>query len=96
MDERSPTLRKVVIVASSRKTTVESTDVSPYLQRRLCTLEEALEDIAAASRFRWEPAASSPSWPGPNGLTGEAESKLAFQFSLFAQPGFFYLAIIAL
>jgi len=53
--------------------TVQSPDVSPYLQRRLRTLEQALDDIAA-SRFRWEPAAS-PWWPAPKDLTGEAESR---------------------
>jgi hypothetical protein len=75
MNERSPALRKVVMVAGSRKTTVESPNVSPYLQRRLRTLEEALEDMVA-SRFRWEPAASSPWRPAPKGLTGEARSRL--------------------
>jgi hypothetical protein len=74
MNDRSPNLRKVVRVARSRKTTVESPDVSSYLQRRLRTLEEALEDIAAA-RFRWEPAAASPWWPPPKSLTGEARSR---------------------
>ena len=74
INERSLGLRKVVIVANSRKTTVESPDVSPYLQRRLRTLEEALEEIAA-SRFHWEPAAASPWWPGPKSLTGEAGSR---------------------
>jgi hypothetical protein len=38
------------------------------------TLEKALEDIAA-SRFRWEPAAASPWWPLPKGLTGAAGSR---------------------
>jgi hypothetical protein len=86
---------KVAIVASSRKTTVESPDVSPYLQRRLRTLEEALEDIAAASRFRCEPAASSP-WRPARRAYGEAETRFGIQLSLFTQLGFVYLAIIAL
>jgi hypothetical protein len=73
MNDRSPNLRKVVIVARSRKTTVESPDVSPYLQRRLRTVEEALADIDA-SRFRWEPSAASPWWPG---LTGEVGSRFS-------------------
>lgn len=41
--------------------TVEPPAVSPYLQRRLRTLEEALQDVAA-SRCHWEPALSSPGW----------------------------------
>ena len=74
MNGRSPTLRKAVIVAYSRKTTIESSDVSPYLQRRVRTLEEALADIAA-SRFRWEPAALSPWRPVTKSLTGGAVSR---------------------
>jgi hypothetical protein len=88
-------LRKVIMVASSRKTTVESPDVSPYLQRRLRTLEEALEDIAAASRFRCEPTASSRCWPVRRAY-GEAETGFGIQLSLFTQLGLVYLAIIAL
>jgi len=61
------------MVASSCKMTVEAPDVSPYLQRRLRTLEEALADIAA-SRFRWEPAASSPWWLARRAI-GEAEAR---------------------
>jgi hypothetical protein len=83
----SPILRKVVIVASSRKTTVESPDVSPYLQQRLRTVEEALEDIAAL-RFRWRPAASSPWWPAPKDLTAKPDQEPAFQFNGIARRGF--------
>jgi hypothetical protein len=61
-------------MAGSRKTTIEGPDVSPYLRRRVRTLEEALEDIAA-SRFRREPAAASPWWPASKDLAGEAEAR---------------------
>jgi hypothetical protein len=83
MVQRSATLRKVVKLASiNLETTVEPPAVSQYLQRRLRTLEEVLQDIAA-SHDHWEPALSSRLWPASINLAGGAKSTFGLSTLLF-------------
>jgi hypothetical protein len=84
MNQCSATLRKAVKLASTHlETIVESPAVSPYLQRRLRTLEEALQDIAA-SHDHWEPALSSRLWPASINLAGGAKSTFGLSTLLSA------------